>query len=67
MEIQRMGNTNFGTICKLNTGGEPKPWHGQLGIKCQAQGNIVGKKIGIFFQAKKSHQKSNLKIKQLNF
>jgi hypothetical protein len=50
-----MGNPNFGTICKLNIGEEPKPWHGQLGIKCQAQGNIVGKKIRkCFFKARKA-------------
>lgn len=52
-----MRNPNFGTICKLNTGGEPKPWHGQLGIKCQAQGNIVLE----FFSRQKKPPKIELK------
>jgi hypothetical protein len=60
LEILRMGNPNFGTICKLNIGGEPKPWHRQLGIKCQAQGNIVGKKIGICFSRQKKATKNRV-------
>jgi hypothetical protein len=39
----------------------------KLGIKCQAQGNIVGKKIGIFFSRQKKPPKIELKKNQLNF